>query len=786
MKVFIQTLIKISLVILMGITSVEVYSQTGRQIDASRLVKIDYPPLTAREGKGLDIPLPPDEHPRVFFRKTDIPLLKSKMNHPLLKECRDKVYESASYATDGTLIRENVKHNLDIRVLDAIEARAFLYALTGDKTKGNEAVDFVFNLNNSLIIDHGKQDVCRDIGRVILTTAIVYDWCYELIRENEKKSLIAVMESLATDMEIKWPRLVQNSVTGHGVEAQVARDMLCCGIAVYDEKPDIYIRAAGRIFAEFIPAQNFNYLSGHHHQGNAYGPSRFVWEIYTTLIYDRMGYPNITDKLQGKIPYYWLYTRRPDGQLLRDGDSFSEQSRTFGRYWFFPAILCTASYYKDPLLMGEAVKERLIGMMPLFDILLVDPDVPIDQNLSVLSLTKYFSTPYGGMVARTSWDEGMEANTVVAEMKVVEYNFVNHQHLDAGSFQIYYKGPLAVPSGIYQGATGGYGSDHFNNYYQRTIAHNCMLVYDPGEKMMRGSRELANDGGQRHPANAREPATLDAVLNNGYRVGDVLAHGFGPDMLKPGYSYLKGDITKAYTDKVKSHKRSFVFLNLNDERIPAALIVYDHITSSNKDFKKTWLLHSVQEPVFKGNVFEVIRNEKGYDGRLVNTTLLPLSDNLIMNKIGGEGNEYSVNGINYPQYFSSENNSGDNVIWRTEISPKRASEADVFLNVMQVMSNIGNIHSLPVERLETTQLVGAKLGNRIVLFSKNSDTENQTIEFKIEGKETCKVLITDLAKGDWTISSSDKKYNDTNTVTDNNNLIYFEASAGSFTITKKR
>lgn len=435
--------------------------------------------------------------------------------------------------------------------------------------------------------------------------------------------------------------------------------------------------------------------------------------------------------------------------------------------------------------MGEAVKEGLIGRDPLYDLLLVDPDVPADQNLSVLPLTKYFPMPYGGMVARTSWDEGMNANTVVAEMKVVEYNFVNHQHLDAGSFQIYHKGPLAVPSGIYQGATGGYGSDHFNNYYQRSIAHNCMLVYDPGEKMTRGSRELANDGGQRLPNRAIEPATLNVLLNNGYRVGDVLACGFGDDDLKPEYSYLKGDITKAYTDKVKSHKRSFVFLNLNDAQIPAALIVYDHVTASDRNFKKTWLLHSVQEPVFKGNIFEVIRNEKGYDGRLVNTALLPLSENLVMSKVGGKGNEYSVNGVNYPQYFSSERSSGDDVFWRTEISPKQPSETDVFLNVIQVMGASGNTQPLVVEKIEAGTHTGAKFGDRIVLFSKNSTTENQTIQVKIEGKGAFKVLLTDLARGDWKIFSLDKKYNRTSIVADENNLIYFEAPAGNYTIAKK-
>ena len=133
------------------------------------------------------------------------------------------------------------------------------------------------------------------------------------------------------------------------------------------------------------------------------------------------------------------------------------------------------------------------------------------------------------MVARTGWGE----DAVIAEMKINEYNFVNHQHLDAGAFQIYYKGALAIDSGLYSGSSGEYGSPHCRNYYWRTIAHNCLLVHDPEEKF--GRRGYGNDGGQRLPNGRCEPRNLDVLLapENGYRTGKVLAHGFGPDPQTP-------------------------------------------------------------------------------------------------------------------------------------------------------------------------------------------------------------------------------------------------------------
>src|SRR5690606_31454722 len=114
-----------------------------------------------------------------------------------------------------------------------------------------------------------------------------------------------------------------------------SRDMLACGIATYDEKPEIYNLTAGRILAEFVPARKFFYSASYHHQGTSYGPSRFFWEMWSTILFDGMGYPDIYGTDQGKVPYRWIYMRRPDGQLFRDGDGYKEKVE-FGTYWTNP------------------------------------------------------------------------------------------------------------------------------------------------------------------------------------------------------------------------------------------------------------------------------------------------------------------------------------------------------------------------------------------------------------------------------------------------------------------
>jgi len=580
-------------------------------------------------------------------------------------------------------------------------------------------------------------------------------------------------------MEVEWPRLVQNSVTGHGVEAQLSRDILALAVATWNEKPEIYRRAAGRIFAELIPAQDYNYNSGYHHQGSAYGPGRFQSEFHSTIIFGRMGHHNVTSKLQGKVPFYWIYTRRPDGKVFMDGDDWMDRNPQ-GFYWSIFDLPYHASYYREPILMGEAIRLGEIGRSPLFDYLLVDPSVTPDFGLAALPQTRYFPSPYGAMVARTGWESGSTANTVVALMKVGERQYNNHKHLDAGAFQIYYKGPLAVETGVYQGTGGSYNGAHFLNYYQRTIAHNCMLVYDPDEKFRRASWDLVNDGGQRWPRNGDEPGTIEVVMSEEYHVGEVVAHNFGPDPQKPAYTYLKGDISRAYTQKVKNHQRSFVFLNLDNAQVPAALIVYDYIVSSNKDFKKTWLLHCMQEPVFNGNVCTSVTNENGYRGKLVNTVLLPLPQNTVLEKVGGEGKEFYVGGTNYASKLRAENNSSDEALWRVELSPKTPSETDVFLNVMQIM-DAENTQLLPVEKIDTESMTGVQIGDRIVLFAKNGNPENRPISLNIKGSGAFNVLITDLEKGNWEITGP----NAPGLVRNDQLMVYFQATAGNYTITKK-
>ena len=82
--------------------------------------------------------------------------------------------------------------------------------------------------------------------------------------------------------------------------------------------------------------------------------------------------------------------------------------------------------------------------------------------------------------------------------------------------------------------------------------------------------------------------------------------------------------------------------------MPAALIVFDKVVSSDPTFKKFWLLHSIEEPTIEGNRFIVRRTKNGDTGMLQNHVLLPEAGNAQIEKVGGKGKEFWVFGTNYP------------------------------------------------------------------------------------------------------------------------------------------
>jgi heparin/heparan-sulfate lyase len=682
---------------------------------------------------GTRIPVPPAEHPRLYLRAEHVAQLSERLKAPALQPAVERLQTQA-------------KRSPQMKV----EWDALQYLVTRDAALGRAAIAAALPLLQECELAD-RQDACRETGRMMVTGAIVYDWCYGLLTPDQKQAFITDLIRLAKTQECGYPPTRQGSVTGHSSEAMIMRDMLSAGIAIHDEFPEMYRLAAGRFFREHLPARNWFYPGHACHQGDSYGPHRYSWDTYPLWIFDRLGFPNVYNPDQRFVPYYWIYSTRPDGQRLRAGDTFAH-SAARGRPWSqYIGTVLTASCYNDGILLDQYQRQGASGgNETIFEFLWRDPDLqPV--SIATLPLSRYAGFPFGWMIARTGWDE----NSVIAEMKINEYNFANHQHLDAGAFQLYYKGALAVDSGLYSGSSGQYGSPHCANYYWRTIAHNSLLIHDPAEDFTR--KGYGNDGGQRLPNGRSEPRNLDELLGpqKGYRTGKVLASGFGPDPQTPDYTLLQGDITDAYGKKVTQVTRSFVFLNLHDARVPAALVVFDRVANADPAFRKYWLLHTQEEPRIDGPSAIIDCTQNGDTGRLILDALLPAADNADLVKVGGPGKEFYVFGTNYANDVEPAmlaRSSMEPGAWRIELSPKTTRNENLFLNVIQV-TDTKSPSRLPIRYTETPDRVGciieAPATTWMVLLRKDNTRSAAAVEFTIPGPNPARILLTDLTPGPW-------------------------------------
>ena len=383
------------------------------------------PELTWADVGGVRIPVPPSEHPRLYLRREHAAQLPARLQDPVLQPVVSRLEAMSRKSPQGR-----------------VEWAALQYLARPNRAEGRETVERTLELlKRTELAD--RQDACRETGRMMVTGAIVYDWLYPLLTADEKQAFIAELVRLAKTQECGYPPTRQGSVTGHSSEAMVMRDMISAGIAIYDEFPEMYHLAAGRFFREHLPVRNWLYDGHAYHQGDSYGAHRYSWDTYPLWIFDRLGAGNVYNPQQQFVPYLWVYTTRPDGQRLRAGDTFKTSTRR-GQPWSeFVGTLLTASYYGDAVLLSQFLRQGgASGSESIFEFLWRDTQLK-PRPLDDLPLSRYFGPPFGWMVARTGWGE----DAVIAEMKINEMNFVNHQHLDAGAFQVYYKGALAIDSG---------------------------------------------------------------------------------------------------------------------------------------------------------------------------------------------------------------------------------------------------------------------------------------------------------------------------------------------------
>ena len=383
-----------------------------------------------------------------------------------------------------------------------------------------------------------------------------------------------------------------------------------------------------------------------------------------------------------------------------------------------------------------------------------DPRAPDEPSYRTLPLFQRLGTGTAEQFSlRNGWGPDSTAITILAGN-----HFTDHQHFDKGQFLIYHRGGLAVDSGTYDRM---YQADrHSAEYAPRTLAHNCLLVYNPDQAFPKG---YTNDGGQLVIRNKQHhgdwPAYLAHLESEGLHAGEVTAAELDPGNR---YAWTKVDLHRAYGEKVSHYERQFAYL-------PEAglLVVYDRVASARPEFEKCWLLHFQDPPSVDGKPAEpgvhsaagariVAERRKGklelggppikYDGALFVHTLLPAER--VITTIGGPGYEYynAFTGRNYPVSSARlEAEIREAGRWRMEVAPASKSVEDEFLNAIEIRDGSARPGSARLIRATAGKAAGVHLHrpagrDEVVLFAAG----DLPLRYTVRARAACDHLITGL------------------------------------------
>ena len=713
--------------------------------------------------------MPPKTHPRLYLTPKRVDEINDTLLADENKYAYEKYIQHSETECDGFVYDHTSTESLShFRIIDSdihtiIQAKALRYALTKEEKYGYEAVAatmaYLKTFDLSKMSDQIKIYTAQAEMEMV---ACVYDWCYDLLTEDDKRHIAMALTGKFRNL-LDWGSEFPPKNVSVMVSHMLVSIWYAIGIALYDEYPDIYNHIAEMLYEDSVPAQDFYLGAGEHPMGSAYGPLREIPILRAEIIHNVMfdGKSRLfTDKIEDTCLAY-LHNIRPDGEMLRTADDFNEGTRNIGTTI---VAFMAASIYKNPILKGFARKEFndfstfvVMRHTPVQFLLLNDPKVKCGK-LSDLPLVHYCHSPRGTMYARTSWED---KDAVMTYMKIGEGYAANHEHKDAGSFQIFHKGILASKGGFY----GMYNEALDCAYTKQTIAKNSLLIFNPNMKdngrWIYSGGQLIDDQSNETPLNIEHwnerPSSHQAkILYHGYKIKDE----------KLVYTALSGDITNAYDKETVDEVKRYMFSFMTGSALhPMVFVVFDRITAKDESYKKTFLLHMETRPLIAETPDKkpcaVVTN---LSSKLYVQSLVTDVD---YTAIGGKGKEYLVNGINYPESefegqpflyrYNAETGWG-----RIEISPKKKSKTDCLLTVMYIAPDtdyspkmvFGNSNVMPFHEaveIKGDGVLGAYILNTAVVFPENGDGFESSAEFTVP-QETKKLYINGVEKGVWEVN----------------------------------
>ena len=588
-------------------------------------------------------------------------------------------------------------------------------------------------LQHSLLqayIEPGSQDLTALLSKLLALQftwrgheqtkplAVAYDWLYDQWNETQRTQLRAKLAE-GCEYQIRYIREERLSPYNVYLYNSPLQALMACAIALYGDDPrgdpvmaftaDYWKNRVLPVWRQ-IMGKNGGWHEGGEYVGIGIGQAIYelpaMWRKATGEDYFKTE-PGIRGFLD-----FLVYRTRPDGTHMRLGDAGFFDKLIPDRLALAMEFRHAAAYNLPAPHKAPVPTSWPWG--PLTDASLENP-----HAIENLPLTAHFDG-LGLLVARSDWSPDATYITFKAGD-----NYWSHSHLDQGAFTVYKGGALAIDSGLYG---PGYGADHHMNYTYQTIAHNTLTVTDPDDivptpaRDKKPPRDIANDGGQRRIGSGWgvEAAPLD--LSEWQQKRDIYHTGrIEKTLIENGLTVASADLTPAYTNelsgkgsfshrtrRVEEFRRLFGYDNIDD-----VIVIYDRVTATDADFRKRWLLHTLQKPEITNQGF-IVRTpsapQAGHaGGRMEAHVLLPASRYIQL--MGGPGFNYFVEDKNYDEGVADalqKKPLAEAGAWRVEILPDAPHETDEFLVVL--LPTLGaNSPTHQVHQLKMTDGVGVEI-----------------------------------------------------------------------------
>lgn len=747
---------------------------------------------------------PIDEHPRYMLTADMLPELREMLENPTYKNLTkdfwalanvkngEKLNDGSSIYNEGVMT-DHGKYSYCGRSLAAIEAKALAYLITADEVYGYEAI---VGIKNAILTLDYSADVFHDEYRgadlVITVVCAVYDWCYDLLTDEDKEQLAAgVYNILGPQLEVGFPPYSMSAISGHGTGTQFLRTCMAVGITFYDEFPSWWEMIGGRFYQQFVPAVNVTVSGGWVSQGSCYAPAKLISQCQAAWIVKVGTGVMPFHENMANVHKYMLAERLPNGNLFVSGDggasAMGYSLSDFSWLYYVSALFPNSGLSKltnDYTSNGIKYSYGWLNVTPTVILTLMsqaeEPSDNGDGASDLLELVTYTAFPGGQLNSRSDWT----GNAALVWMKLGGMTLGNHDHADAGTFQIYYKGMLTCDTGTYV----EYGSDHWLYWHKATIAHNGLLVFDPdlseapeydSQGNLLNTAKALYSGGQKILG---EPSSFSQWTGGTYTMAKEKGHSYGYRKDgSPEYAYISGDLTNAYdVTAVDYVGRRMLTVYTGDDEFPMYFFVFDSVDSDKETSVKKFLLHTLTNPVIDEENKTVTSGSTGGDGVLVLHNIT--GNNVQIEKIGGKGHAYEINGVNVTEGKLNTSNDAASGIWgRVEISTTGQEESDM-LNAMYVTDK-SVTERLDVKRIGTDDdiFAGVAIKNIAAIFVRDSYDLVDSMSFTTEGSGSMTYYVSGVSRGTWKISVNGQSAG-TAVCKEGEGFIKFTAPCGTVTL----